>query len=115
MIEASETFYHLSPKISEGIMTMVEEDPSQWYQSYKPAPLNFINHKNHLYGLPMTLVNQNLDLLIERFENEGLLTPHWDWHDELYKDDMSPARNEWKGVLTIEALEKLILFDRIEI
>lgn len=115
MIEASETFNHLSSKVSEGIMAMVEQDPSQWYQSYSPAPLNFINDKNRLYGIPMPLINKNLDLLIERFENEGLLTPHWDWNDELYKDNMSSARNEWKGVLTIETLEKLLIFDRIDI
>lgn len=115
MIEASDEFSHLLPKVSEGIMTMVEQDPTRWYQSYSPAPLNFINNQDHLYGLSMTLINQNLDLLIDRFETEGLLTPHWDWHDELYKEGMRDARNEWKGILTVEALEKLLMFDRIEV
>ncbi len=114
MLEASNSFNDLIEKVSEGVLTVVEEDPEKWYKSYSPVPLNFINDKNYLYGLTMEVVNENLDLLVDRLNLEGLLTPHWDWDNTLYQGDMFNARNEWKGILTLEALEKLLVFDRIE-
>jgi hypothetical protein len=115
LVESVGDEYRLSllPNVSDGINAMVEKDPNNFYKGYSPVPLDFINNRQYTYEIPTNIIEGNLDFLIERLETEILLMPHWDWNDELYKGKMKTARNEWKGILTLQALEKLLLFDRI--
>lgn len=103
----------LLPRVEEGISVLVEKDSGSFYRSYAPTPLDFINKKEFTYGISKKLIDLNLDILIERLEQETLLTPHWDWNDEIYKGNMESARNEWKGILTVQAIEKLMVFNRM--
>lgn len=117
LIETIENDYSKSivEKVSEGINVMVNKNIETYYKDYSPVPLNFINDLKFTYGIEDRFIQENVEVLLNRFEHEIVLTPNWDWNDELYKKDMKIARNEWKGVLTIDALKKLLLFDRIEL
>ena len=53
----------------------------------------------------------NLDWLIDRQRPDGAWDPTWDYS---YSGEMSAARAEWRGILTLEAVTKLGAFGRIE-
>ncbi|MEJ2216882.1 MAG: hypothetical protein P8099_09730, partial [Gemmatimonadota bacterium] len=58
------------------------------------------------------VVHVNLDVLVAAQGEEGAWSPNWSWG--AYPDAWAEAQREWQGVLTLEALEALRAYGRIE-
>jgi hypothetical protein len=90
---------------------LVNINQSDW-TNYVPTPLKFIekNSKN-FFGVEHKSIEYNLDYLVDRLEEKGKIFPTWCWDKYLEKWEI--AKNEWIGILTLEALLSLLKFDRI--
>jgi hypothetical protein len=53
-----------------------------------------------------------LDLLVETQGEDGAWEPNWTWYQ--YDEVWPLAKEEWKGILTLNALRTLRNFKRIE-
>lgn len=99
-------------KIKLAISQLINMDQSEW-TNYVPTPLKFIeiDSKNY-FGIEDEFINQNLDYLIDRLEEDGKILPVWQW--DKYLEEWEFAKIEWIGILTLEALLSLLKFNRIE-
>ena len=57
-------------------------------------------------------VEDNLDYLIDTQATDGSWQPSWSWGDA-YPEEWPRARQEWQGVLTLEALLWLKRYGRL--
>lgn len=106
---------HLTEEIHsqliKAIQSLVQTDETKW-EEYVPSPLKFIpSPEAQTFGIPIKDINKNLDYIIGKLESEGKLVPNWSWNE--YLDDWEKAKQQWTGVLTLEALEILKRFGRI--
>lgn len=98
-----------SLKIAVSQLTNANED--EW-TNYVPTPLKFIEFDSeNFFGINSESIDRNLDYLIDRLEENGKILPTWQWDD--YLDEWEIARNEWIGILTLEALLSLLKFKRL--
>ncbi|MCB2353937.1 hypothetical protein [Clostridium estertheticum] len=80
--------------------------------NYVPTPLKFINlDSKNFFGIEGKFIDQNLDYLIDRLEEDGKILPTWQW--DKYLEEWEIAKIEWMGILTLEALLSLLKFNRI--
>ncbi|MCB2353913.1 hypothetical protein [Clostridium estertheticum] len=80
--------------------------------NYVPTPLKFINlDSKNFFGIEGKFIDQNLDYLIDRLEEDGKILPTWQW--DKYLEEWEIAEIEWMGILTLEALLSLLKFNRI--
>ncbi|MBX4262900.1 hypothetical protein KTC96_11350 [Clostridium estertheticum] len=80
--------------------------------NYVPTPLKFINlDSKNFFGIECKFIDQNLDYLIDRLEEDGKILPTWQW--DKYLEEWEIAKIEWMGILTLEALLSLLKFNRI--
>lgn len=104
----------LLPRLREVTDAIVSRDPAGW-DSYVPTPLK-------IAPLPTSPVadlldgdlQRNLDYLIEKQKADGYWEPSWSWGDS-YPEAWQQAREEWRGVLTLDALTSLRAYGRLEI
>lgn len=93
------------------VSQLVNINQSEWI-NYVPTPLKFINSDSKdFFGIEDKFINQNLDYLIDRLEEEGKILPTWKW--DKYLEEWEVANSEWIGILTLEALLSLLKFNRI--
>ncbi|GEM_PF-5064036 len=92
------------------VSQLVNVKQSEWI-NYVPTPLKFIksDSKNY-FGIECKFIEQNLDYLIDRLEEDGIL-PTWKW--DKYLEQWEIAKSECIGLLTLEALLSLYKFNRI--
>ena len=55
---------------------------------------------------------EKMQRLIDRLEEDGKMLPTWEWDN--YLDEWMIAKEEWMGILTLEALLSLLKFNRIK-
>ncbi|MCB2361689.1 hypothetical protein, partial [Clostridium estertheticum] len=80
--------------------------------NYVPTPLKFINlDSKNFFGIEGKFIDQNLDYLLDRLEEDGKILPTWQW--DKYLEEWEIAKIEWMGILTLEALLSLLKFRRI--
>ena len=93
--------------------TLVVTDPAQW-QGYGLRPLQAAPDpaSPFLSGLEEA-VDANLDHLIQTQHEDGSWLPVWSWGDA-YPEQWGQAKQEWQGVLTLEALLSLKRYARID-
>lgn len=104
----------LESKISEGIQQHICKEVADWKDKYVPKPLDFVTDpESNRFGISDELIEKNLDLWVDILTENKKLEPTWAWND--YKDEWKKARNEWTGLLTLNALICLNKFGRIEI
>jgi hypothetical protein len=73
----------------------------------------FVNcPQSYKFGIDDQYINDNLDYLIERIEDNGSISPSWTWSN--YEEEWEKAKKEWTGVLTLNALIALDNFKRLE-
>jgi hypothetical protein len=99
-------------RVEIAIPETVSRDPQEW-SGYTPRPLKFVSGPESLtVKLMRDAVEQNLDYLIDEQTAGGYWDPVWDWGGA-YPEDWQGAQTEWRGHLTLSALEILQKFGRI--
>ena len=92
------------------VSQLVNINRSEWI-NYVPTPLKFIeSDSNNFFGIERKLIDQNLDYIIDRLEEDGKVLPTWKW--DKYLEEWEIAKTEWMGILTLEALLSLLKFRR---
>ncbi len=93
------------------VSQLVNLNESEWI-NYVPTPLKFIEfNSENFFGIERKFIDQNLDYLVYRLEQDGKLLPTWQW--DKYLEEWEIAKIEWTGILTLEALLSLLKFNRI--
>ncbi|WP_026882967.1 hypothetical protein [Clostridium akagii] len=93
------------------VSELVNINQSEWI-NYVPTPLKFINlDSKNFFGIECKFIDQNLDYLIDGLEENGKVLTTWQW--DKYLEEWEIAKNEWMGILTLEALLSLLKFNRI--
>ncbi|MFD1019994.1 hypothetical protein [Thalassobacillus hwangdonensis] len=105
-----------SPTIDEQLERAVKQqiryDQEAW-KDYVPSPMKFIQHPGEsLLGIPVEEINKNLDFLADRLKESHCIEPTWEWND--YKEDWEKAKMEWSAILTLEAIDQLRSYERIQ-
>ena len=87
----------------------MNKDVSTWKGSYLPLPLDFINDPHHvLFEKYFSLVEGNIELLLETMTEEGVWDITWDWGS--YPEHFEIAKEQWKGILAIKYYQLLQKF-----
>ncbi|MBM7551867.1 hypothetical protein [Thalassobacillus pellis] len=95
-------------QMKKAVNQLVHTKPSDW-KNYVPMPLKFVpSPDSPNYGM----LHRNLDYFVHQLTHDHFIEPSWEWND--YLEDWEQAKREWSAVLTLEALEYLELFDRLE-
>ena len=98
--------------LADAARNLVRKDPEEWTE-YVPRPLDFVKSpEGFQFGISDELLEANLDFFVDTLENQGVIRPTWEWGQ--YEDAWEQAKQEWIGVLTLEALTLLDRFGRIE-
>ena len=93
------------------VSQLVNINEFEWV-NYVPTPLKFIEmDSKNFFGIEGKFIDQNLDYLVDRLEEEGKILPSWKW--DKYLEDWEISKREWSGILTLEALLSLSKFNRI--
>ena len=102
----------IKEKLSEAISQVVEYDEDKW-REYVPLPLHFVTDPTkECFDIDKEKLKKNLNLYIDLIKENTVINPPWS--KSFYTEGLEPAYNEWKGVLTVEALKVLDNFNRIE-
>ena len=93
------------------VSQLVNLNESEWI-NYVPTPLKFIeiDYKNS-FGIESKFIDQNLDYLVDRLEENGKILTAWQWDE--YLEEWEISKIEWMGILTLGALFSLFKFNRI--
>jgi len=102
----------IKENLSEAISQVVEYDEDKW-EEYVPLPLHFVTDpKKECFDIDKESLKKNLNFYIDLIKENTVIKPPWG--KSFYTEGLEPAYNEWKGVLTVEALKTLDNFNRIE-
>lgn len=103
----------LKQKLTGIIPRTVACDPEQW-SGYSLRPLQVVDDpKSPFKSMLEDAVATNLDYEISAQNRDGSWTPTWTWGGA-YPDDWKIAQREWSGIITLDKLLQLKIFDRIE-
>jgi len=91
----------------------VEQNPEKWKEyCLKPTWLVRTPESPFLHLIAES-VERNLDYEIDNQCDDGSWSPNWSWFGT-YPETWPVAEKEWRGILTIQTLETLQAFGRIE-
>lgn len=91
----------------------VATDPTTW-SGYALMPLQVAPNRTSPMGIPLAhVLPANLDFVIDSQAEDGSWAPTWSWFGA-YPEAWPQAEREWRGVLTLERLEWLHAYDRIQ-
>ncbi|MFZ0369588.1 MAG: hypothetical protein WAM07_08295 [Halobacillus sp.] len=98
-------------KLKEGVHQLVALNQEDW-KNYVPLPLQFkpTPHSPDV-GISTYTIEKNLDYIVEQLEVQPCIEPAWKWNT--YEDVWPKAKQEWQGVLTLEALQWIFSYGRI--
>jgi hypothetical protein len=103
----------LHKKLARLIPEAVEQDPTKWMQ-YCLKPLWLVRAPDSPFaGLLKDSLERNLDFEIESQSSDGSWMPNWSWFGT-FPETWPTAEKEWRGILTVQTLETLQAFGRIE-
>lgn len=106
--------YHarLEPYLLKVADAVVTRDPQAW-SSYAAPPLKLSpTPRSPIADLLADDIQVNLDYLIEQQSSDGTWEPTWSW-GEFYPAEWVQAKDEWRGILTLDSLLSLRAFGRI--
>jgi hypothetical protein len=100
-------------KLRTVLSAVVERDPNKW-TTYGIQPLSFIDSKNSPFypGLERESAT-NLDYILRTQKGDGGWPLNWSWA-EVDPEAWKIAEQEWRVVMTLEKLERLEGFHRIQ-
>ncbi len=102
----------LYTRLDPHVRTVVTTAPEQW-RTYGLQPTQVApSPKAYYYPVLKTAIDENLDFLIETQSDDGAWNPTWQWGR--YEEEWQQAKEEWKGVLTLDNLRILRAYHRIE-
>ncbi len=102
----------LMPRLRDIADAIVSRDPRAW-SSYSAPPLKLApTPDSPIADLLADDLQIHLDYLIEQQTTEGFWEPTWSWGD-FYPGEWFQARQEWRGILTLDMLLALRAFNRI--
>jgi hypothetical protein len=102
----------LEPRLREVADAVVARDPQAW-AGYAAPPLKLApTPKAPLADLLADDLQTYLDYLIEQQTPEGTWEPTWSW-GESYPEDWAQAKQEWRGLITLDTLIALRAFGRV--
>lgn len=102
----------LYTRLDPHVRTVVTTAPEQWH-TYGLQPIQVApSPKAYYYPVLQLAIDDNLDFLIETQSDDGAWNPTWHWGR--YEEDWQQAKEEWKGVLTLDNLRILRAYHRIE-
>jgi hypothetical protein len=89
-------------------------EPQEW-EGYGLQPVVAVNSpESPLAGaIDPTLIDANLDFVIDRQKADGGWSPNWSW-DFVAPEAWAEAKRDWRGVLTLRHLNTLRAYGRIE-
>lgn len=94
------------------IREAVTTTPAQW-RDYGLQPLQVApSPEAHYYSLLESHINENLGFMIENQGDDGAWNPPWQWWR--YETEWLQAKEEWRGVLTLDNLRVLHAYGRID-
>jgi hypothetical protein len=100
-------------KLAPLVPGAVEQNAEKWKQ-YCLKPIWLVRTpESPFFQLIADSVERNLDYEIDNQSADGSWSPNWSWYGA-YPDVWPVAEKEWRGVLTIQTLEALQAFGRIE-
>jgi hypothetical protein len=100
-------------KLKSVLTVVIVEDAKQW-SSYNVKPLTFVHSpQSPLYTGPQEVVGANLDYIISTQKADGAWGLTWSW-EARNPAAWKVAEKEWRGVVTLENLQTLAAFHRIE-
>ncbi|MCF7890079.1 hypothetical protein K9M78_02560 [Candidatus Bipolaricaulota bacterium] len=101
----------IKDQLTNAVNRLVCTDPSEW-SNYVPQPLEFVTGpESYRFGISDSILEENLDFLIESINEDGVIKPRWEWGQ--FESEWERAELEWTGILTLKALILLDKFDRI--
>lgn len=101
----------LADKIKLAVSQLVNINQSEWI-NYVPTPLKFIEiDSKNFFEIEQKSIDQNLDYLIDKLEENGKILPAWQW--DKYLEEWEVVKLEWIGILTLGDLLSLLKFNRI--
>ncbi len=102
----------LARRIRAVVPGVVNRDPAAW-GTYTITPLKIVTSPASIVlDLIEDAVQRHLDYQIAHQSREGTWDPVWTWSDA-YPDDWQMAKQEWRGILTLETLTTLRALGRI--
>jgi len=100
-------------KLVQLVPRAVEQDPEKWKQyCLKPAWL-VRTPESPFLPVIASAVERNLDYEIDNQSEDGSWLPNWNWYGA-FPEAWPAAEKEWRSVLTIQTLETLQAFGRVE-
>jgi hypothetical protein len=100
----------LQPLLNSGVAT----DPSTW-DGYVLKPLMVAPSPASLFAESVQkIIGENLDFEIDRQQKDGSWAPNWSW-GEAYPEAWFHAKRAWKGVLTVNMINALLAYGRVEL
>ena len=104
---------NLQKELNRIVSAAVSQNPQEW-AGYCLRPLQVASSLRSPFLQQLAdAVSLNLDYEIDTQQKDGAWHPTWSWGDS-YPDSWEVAKREWRGVLTLDKLKTLKLFDRIE-
>lgn len=101
----------IEDKLNFAVSKLVSLNQDEW-ENYVPSPLKFIQiDSDNYFGIERKYIDQNLDYLIDKLEQNGKILPNWCW--DKYQEQWEISKVEWTGVLTFEAIVHLLKFNCI--
>lgn len=102
----------LLPHLRDIADVIVSRDPQAWV-GYSAPPLKLApTPDSPIFDLIADDIQTHLDYLIEGQTTGGFWEPTWSWGD-FYPEDWEQAKQEWRGILTLDTLFSLRAFNRI--
>ncbi len=100
-------------KLTNAVKGLVCNNPDDW-NKYTPQPVHFVKTEDSsTFGIQQKDIDVNLDYIIESLNEEGGILPNWKWGQ--YDKSWEKAKDEWAGILTLNALKILYNYGRIDI
>jgi hypothetical protein len=103
----------LKDPLNDLIKDATSTDPNEW-TSYVATPLRFIETPDDAFAslFPETLIQQNLDFLLQQIVDNDHWEPNWSWAGN-YPEQWAVAKIQWSGHLTVRNLRILKNFGQI--
>lgn len=106
----------IQPILNQLVYNSIERDIAKW-SHYGVRPSNYIKSTDSIYYKQNeTIVQKELDYLIETRPQDGVWDITWTWFDnnQIYPKEFAISENWWKAYKAIENVVLLESFDRIE-
>lgn len=103
----------LIPKMHLFLDHCIATDPLQ-REGYGAEPLQVADSPtSRYYEKYASVIPEELDKLIDSQGEDGAWAPNWTWFQ--YEEEWKQAKQEWKGILTLQALRTLQHYDRLNL